>query len=42
MAAERALAVAEYQGAIPEMLVAGSVVFHQPQQRVDLRDPLNW
>jgi formylglycine-generating enzyme required for sulfatase activity len=41
-AAERAPTEADYPGAIPEMLDAGSVVVEQPQQRVDPRNPRNW
>jgi formylglycine-generating enzyme len=40
--AERAPDPALYPGAKPEMLEAGSVVFQQPKQRVDLRNKYNW
>ena len=40
--AERPPDPAQYPGAKPEMLVAGSVVFQQPTQRVDLRNRYNW
>ncbi|MGO8948802.1 MAG: formylglycine-generating enzyme family protein [Ktedonobacterales bacterium] len=40
--AERPLDPADYPGALPELLVPGGLVFVQPQQRVDLRDPGNW
>ena len=40
--AERPPDPALYPGAKPEMLVAGSVVFQQPKQRVDLRNKYNW
>src|SRR5262245_58584239 len=40
--AERVPTAEEYPGALPEMLVAGSVVFKQPQRRVDLRNHYNW
>ncbi len=33
---------ADYPGALPEMLQAGSMVFTRPGQRVDLRDCHNW
>ncbi len=33
---------ADYPGALPEMLVAASVVFVPPVQRVDLRDHYRW
>jgi sulfatase modifying factor 1 len=33
---------AQYPGAIPEMLVAGSVVFRKPKGRVDLNNHYNW
>jgi formylglycine-generating enzyme required for sulfatase activity len=41
-AAEQAPAAADYPGALPDMLVAGSVVFVPPRQRVDLRNHFNW
>jgi formylglycine-generating enzyme required for sulfatase activity len=41
-AAEKIPPSADYPGALPEMLVAGSVVFVQPRQRVDLRNHFNW
>jgi formylglycine-generating enzyme required for sulfatase activity len=40
--AERSPRATEYPGAEPELLVAGSAVFCQPAQRVDLRNQLNW
>lgn len=40
--AERAPDAADYPGAKPELLVAASVVFRKPPQRVDLRDPYQW
>ena len=40
--AERAPDPALYPGALPHMLVAGSVVFRQPSLRVDLRNHFNW
>src|SRR5262249_41008420 len=40
--AERPLDAAAYPGALPELLVPGALVFQQPQQRVDLRNPGNW
>jgi formylglycine-generating enzyme len=40
--AERAPDPAQYPGAKPELLIAGSVVFQQPKQRVDLRNHYNW
>ncbi|HEY7030396.1 MAG TPA: formylglycine-generating enzyme family protein [Thermomicrobiales bacterium] len=40
--AERVPTAEEYPGALPEMLVAGSVVFKQPARRVDLRNHYNW
>lgn len=40
--AERDPDPAAYPGAKPEMLHAGSVVFHQPKYRVDLRNKYNW
>ena len=33
---------AQYTGALPHMLVAGSVVFRQPGRSVDLRNHYNW
>jgi len=33
---------ADYPGALPEMLYAGSLVFHKPIVRVDLRDASRW
>jgi formylglycine-generating enzyme required for sulfatase activity len=41
-AAERVPNRAEYPGAIEDMLVPGSVVFHQPARRVDLGNHYNW
>jgi formylglycine-generating enzyme required for sulfatase activity len=40
--AERVPKAEDYPGALPEMLVAASVVFLKPKQRVDLRNPYNW
>ena len=40
--AERGPDAAQYPGALLHMLVAGSVVFRQPSQRVDLRNHYNW
>ena len=40
--AERPPAAADYPGAKPEDLVAGSVVFKRPAQPVDLRNHYNW
>src|SRR5262249_9536548 len=40
--AERAPNAADYPGAKPELLVAASVVFQKPRQRVDLRNHYNW
>lgn len=40
--AERAPLAADYPDAKPEMLVAGSVVFQRPQQRVNLDNHYNW
>jgi formylglycine-generating enzyme len=40
--AERPPDPSQYPGAKLEMLVAGSVVFQQPKQRVDLRNRYNW
>ena len=40
--AERVPNAEDYPGALPEMLVAASVVFLKPTQRVDLRNPYNW
>jgi formylglycine-generating enzyme len=40
--AERPPDPAQYPGAKPEMLVAGSVVFQQPTHQVDLRNRYNW
>ncbi len=40
--AERPLDPADYPGALPELLVPGALVFQQPVQRVDLRNPGNW
>src|SRR4030095_16490365 len=39
---ERVPNVADYPGAKPELLVAASVVFQKPRQRVDLRNHYNW
>ena len=41
-AAEQAPDPAQYPGAKPDMLFAGSVVFQKSDRPVDLRDPLNW
>lgn len=40
--AERVPNAAEYPGAKPELLMAASVVFQKPRQRVDLRNHYNW
>src|SRR5262249_50488883 len=40
--AERVPDAAQYPGALPGMLVPGSVVFRQPSLRVDLRNHYNW
>jgi formylglycine-generating enzyme required for sulfatase activity len=40
--AEHVPNAAQYPGALPHMLVAGSVVFRQPDRRVDLRNHYNW
>jgi formylglycine-generating enzyme required for sulfatase activity len=40
--AERAPQADNYPGAIPELLVPGSVVFRQPPGRVDLGNHYNW
>jgi sulfatase modifying factor 1 len=40
--AERVPEAALYPGALPHMLVPGSVVFRQPRNRVDLRNHYNW
>jgi sulfatase modifying factor 1 len=40
--AERVPKAQDYPGALPEMLVAASVVFLKPKQRVDLRNHYNW
>lgn len=40
--AERPRNPLDYPGALPELLVPGSIVFQQPSQRVDLRNPQNW
>jgi len=40
--AERVPDAAQYPGALPHMLVPGSVVFRQPNLRVDLRNHFNW
>ena len=40
--AEHAPDPALYPGALPDMLVPGSVVFKSPQRRVDLRNHFNW
>jgi len=40
--AERVPTLEEYPGAIPSMLVAGSIVFSQPPSRVLLNDHYNW
>ncbi|MNJ96862.1 Serine/threonine-protein kinase pkn1 [compost metagenome] len=39
---EKAVDAAIYPGALPEMLQPASVVFVQPQKRVDLRNPYQW
>lgn len=39
---ERELNPADYPGALPGMLIPGSVVFRQPPHRVDLRNHFNW
>jgi formylglycine-generating enzyme len=40
--AERPARAEDYPGAKPEMLRAASIVFSNPQARVDLRDHYNW
>jgi len=40
--AERVPDAAMYPGALPDMLVPGSVVFKPPRHRVDLRNHFNW
>jgi sulfatase modifying factor 1 len=40
--AERVPDAAAYPGALPDMLVPGSVVFKPPRHRVDLRNHFNW
>lgn len=40
--AERPLNPADYPGALPELLVPGSLVFRKPAGRVDLRDISGW
>jgi formylglycine-generating enzyme len=40
--AERPLNPQDYPGALPELLVPGSIVFQQPARRVDLGNPNNW
>ncbi len=40
--AERPLNPQDYPGALPELLVPGSIVFQQPPHPVDLRNPNNW
>jgi formylglycine-generating enzyme len=40
--AERVPEAANYPGALPHLLVPGSVVFQQPQRSVDLRNHFNW
>ena len=40
--AERPLNPDDYPGALPGMLVPGSVVFKKPSHRVDLRNHYNW
>ena len=40
--AERVPRAEDYPGAKPDMLVAASVVFQQPKQRVDLGNVYNW
>jgi sulfatase modifying factor 1 len=40
--AERVPNAADYPGALPEMLVAASVMFHRPKFKVDLRNHYDW
>jgi sulfatase modifying factor 1 len=40
--AERTSSAEDYPGAAPESLVAGSVVFQKPRQRVDTSNIYNW
>src|SRR3954468_22789977 len=40
--AERPLNPDDYPGALPELLVPGSLVFQKPKGRVDLNDATNW
>jgi formylglycine-generating enzyme required for sulfatase activity len=40
--AERSPNPADYPGIDPSVLVPGSLVFHRPQHRVDLRNPSHW
>ena len=40
--AERVPDAALYPDALPDMLVAGSIVFDQPASRVDMRNHYNW
>lgn len=40
--AEQVPDAADYPGALPELLVPASVVFHKPKHRVDLADPYRW
>src|SRR6202035_4090782 len=40
--AERAPRAEDYPGAVPELLVPGSVVFQKPKQRVDTSNIYNW
>jgi formylglycine-generating enzyme required for sulfatase activity len=40
--AERTPKAADYPGAIPELLFAGSVVFKRPRRSVDVRGPHDW
>ena len=39
---ERVPEASAYPGALPHLLVAGSVVFQQPRHQVDLRNHFNW
>jgi sulfatase modifying factor 1 len=40
--AERVPDAAQYPGALPHLLVPGSIVFRQPHRAVDLRNHYNW
>lgn len=40
--AERVPDAAQYPGALPHLLVPGSIIFRQPQRAVDLRNHYNW